>query len=144
MLTALPSQGSEPKPMTSQYSGLDFTTELPRRNKGRSQHHISIWLNHLIWGELLDLKKLTRIWWFCMTASELDISMAMNRSRCTCALSETEDPAAVGCSKDFAWNIKQKASCLESLLGHLSLQLSCELSRLLGVKLNKGKIIWTH
>lgn len=66
-------------------------------------------------------------------ASEMDISVGMNKSHCMCALSETTAPSAVGCGKDFAWNIKNKPLCLESLLGHLSLQLSCQLSPLLGV-----------
>lgn len=35
-------------------------------------------------------------------ASEMDISVGMNKSHCMCALSETTAPSAVGCGKDFA------------------------------------------
>lgn len=104
----------------------------------------SIQLAHLLWEELLDLKKLTHIWWFYTIGLEMDISVEMNKRHRTCAPSETKAPPAAGCCEDWAWNIKKQPSCLESLPGHRSLQLPCQLSPLLGVQLNKGEMVRTH
>lgn len=105
---------------------------------------ISIQLTHLLWEGLLDLKKLIHIWWFYTIALEMNISVAMNKRHCMCAPSETKAPPAAGCCEDWAWNIKKQPSCLESLPGHRSLQLRCQLSPLLGVQLSKGEMVWTH
>lgn len=81
----------------------DRQTLSAQENKERSQHHPSLWLNQLVWAELLDPKKLIPIWWFCVIASAMDISVAVDRN----VHMGTEWNQGPFC-KHVAWNIKKK------------------------------------